>query len=70
MTTADVQHAIFAGNDIAMQWYALTHPTQPGMGGVVLQPLPGGGSSLQIGSSTMLVIGALVLVAAVVLLND
>ena len=70
MDTSDLTSAIFAGNDMAMQWWALTHQTAlPSPGTVVLQPTSRGGSSLQIGSGALLLI-ALVVIGGVILLKD
>ena len=58
----DVIAAIMAGNDVAMQWYALTHdqPLPDTQGGVFISP-----SSMRIGASSqtlvLLVLGGLAL---------
>jgi len=44
-TTNDLGDVIMAGNDVAMQWYAMTHQTQvPTRAPGIYTPLPGGGS--------------------------
>jgi hypothetical protein len=43
-TTQDLGDVITAGNDIALQWYALTHQTTiPTRNPGIYTPLPGGG---------------------------
>lgn len=71
MTSSDVQQAIFAGNDIAMQWYALTHQTvvPGGPGTITVQTPPGGGLNATFGSGTLVLVG-LGLIALVVLFHD
>lgn len=67
MNASDLSQAIFAGNDIAMQWYALTHQvTIPGPGTITVNPERG---SVQVGSG-VLVIVALLAVGAIFLLKD
>jgi len=63
MTSQDVARAIFAGNDVAMQWYALTHQTAiPGAAGTVVVTSPeSGGFSASFGSGTLLLIGAAII---------
>jgi hypothetical protein len=44
-TSEDLGDVIMAGNDVAMQWYAMTHQTQvPTRSPGIYTPLPGGGS--------------------------
>jgi hypothetical protein len=67
MTADQVGQAIFAGNDVMMQWYALTHQvTIPGPGTITMNPESG---SLQVGSG-ILVLGALLVIGAIFLLRD
>jgi len=63
MTSQELSHAIFAANDVALQWYAVTHQTAiPGAPGtVVIGTPPGGGLSATFGSGTMLLIGVALL---------
>jgi len=69
MTSRELAAALFAGNDIALQWYAVTHNTQiPGAAGsVVVQTPPGGGLSATFGSGTLLLVGIVVLGAVFLL---
>jgi hypothetical protein len=67
MTGSDLGKAIFAGNDIAMQWYALTHQVQiPGPGTVTVNPNSG---TVQVGSGILVLI-ALIAVGGFFLLKD
>ena len=67
MTASDLSQAIFAGNDIAMQWYGLTHQVAiPGAGTVTVNPESG---SVQVGSG-ILVLGALLIIGAIFMLKD
>ena len=67
MTASELGQAIFAGNDVAMQWYALTHQvTVPGPGTISVSPESG---SVQVGSG-ILVLAALLVLAAIFLLKD
>jgi len=63
MTGRELAAAIFAGNDVARQWYAVTHQTAiPGApGSVVVQTPPGGGLSATFGSGTLLLVGIVAL---------
>lgn len=66
MTREDLGSAIYAANDIGMQWYALTHQVaQPGIGTMTYRT-NGDSSSVQLGSGALVVIG--LAVVAVVLL--
>jgi hypothetical protein len=71
MTAQELSAAIFAGNDVALQWYAVTHNTAiPGApGSVVVQTPPGGGLSATFGSGTMLLVGVIA-IAAIFLLRS
>ena len=70
MTQSDLARAIFAGNDVAMQWYALTHQTQvPGPGTVNIATPPGGGINATFGSGTLVLV-ALGLIALIYALKD
>ena len=70
MTTQDLQQAIFAGNDIAMQWYALTHQqTGAQQQSVIVRPNPLGGGSATFSTGT-LVIAGIAIIAAVYLLRN
>jgi hypothetical protein len=66
MEARDVSDVIMLGNDIAMQWYALTHDTplpQPVM-------IPGTGIPTQVYTqTTQLMLIGLVVVAAVIILR-
>lgn len=66
MTSQELAAAIFAANDVALQWYAVTHQTAvPGTAGsIVVQTPPGGGISASFGPGTLLLVGV-ALVAAV-----
>lgn len=67
MNASDLSQAIFAGNDIAMQWYGLTHQVSiPGPGTVTVNPQSG---SVQVGSG-ILVLVAIVAIGAIFLLKD
>jgi hypothetical protein len=67
MTASELSQAIFAGNDIAMQWYGLTHQVAiPGAGTMTINPESG---SVQVGSG-ILILGGLLLLAAIFLLKD
>jgi len=67
MTASDLSQAIFAGNDIAMQWYGLTHQVAvPGPGTITVNPERG---SVQVGSGVLIIVGLLV-IGAVFLLKD
>jgi hypothetical protein len=67
MDARDLSQAIFAGNDIAMQWYGLTHQVAvPGAGTITVNPERG---SVQVGSGVLVIIGLLV-VGAIFLLKD
>lgn len=68
MTQQELAGAIFAANDIALQWYAVTHQQAvPGTpGSIVVSRPPDGGFSASFGSGTLLLVGAVIL--AVVLL--
>lgn len=70
MDRSDLGQAIYAGNDIAMQWYALTHQVvTPGVGTLTMQTNPDTGrTSLQVGSGALVLVG-LALVAAVLILK-
>lgn len=63
MERKDVLDAIMLGNDVAMQWYALTHDMPlPGTGGTVyVPPGPNTTGRLQISTGTILVLGGLAL---------
>jgi len=69
MTSQELAAAIFAGNDVALQWYAVTHnqaiPGAPGT--VVLQTPPGGGLSASFGSGTMLLVGVAIIALVFIL---
>ena len=70
MTQQELAAAIYAANEIGLQWYAATHQTAiPGTPGsvVVTQPA-GGGFSASFGSGTLL-LAAAVIIAAVLLLK-
>ena len=71
MTQDSLSRAIFSANDVALQWYAVTHnmavPGSPGS--VVVSTPQGGGLSASFGSGTLLLVG-LVIVAAVLILKD
>jgi hypothetical protein len=67
MDARDLSQAIFAGNDIAMQWYGLTHQvTIPNAGTVTVNPNSG---TVQVGSGILVLI-ALVVVGGFFLLKD
>jgi len=70
MTQGELTHAIFAANDVALQWYAVTHqqaiPGAPGT--VVVSTPPGGGLGMTFGSGTM-VLAVIAIVAAVLILK-
>jgi hypothetical protein len=67
MTASDLSKAIFAGNDIAMQWYGLTHQvTIPNAGTVTVNPNSG---TVQVGSGILVLI-ALIAVGGFFLLKD
>lgn len=67
MDSRDLTAAIFAGNDVAMQWYALTHNVpMPGAGTIQVQHTPQG-SSLQLGAGGLVLIGLVVIGAIIVL---
>lgn len=64
-TTQDLGDVIMAGNDIALQWYALTHQTTiPTRNPGIYTPLPGGGS-LAVNPNTLVLL-VLGIVAVVV----
>lgn len=59
----DLAAAIMAGNDAAMQWYALTHqttipvnPNQP-----IVEYSPGSGPRVALGNYGLLIIGAILI---------
>jgi hypothetical protein len=67
MTASDLSQAIFAGNDIAMQWYGLTHQVAiPNAGTVTVNPNTG---SVQVGSGILILVGLLA-IGAIFLLKD
>jgi len=68
MTSAELGSAIYAANDVALQWYLATHPTAPAGDRVVIQPTAGGGLAASFGSGTLLLVGVAI-IAAVVLLK-
>lgn len=66
MNATDWATILNSGNDIALQWYAISHQTQvPALPSY--QPTPGGGRINLPSGSTVLIGIALVLVAVVVL---
>lgn len=69
-TSSDLANAIMMGNQVALQWYAVTHQTAiPGTpGSVVISPTSGGGYSASFGSGSLLIVGLLV-VGAIILLK-
>lgn len=70
MTKDDLLSAIGAGNDVAMQWYALTHQqTLPSATSIIAQRNAAGQASLQIGSGTIVLLG-LAIVAVVLIVNN
>jgi len=71
MTSGELTRAIFTANDVALQWYAVTHQTAvPGApGSVVMTSPPGGGFSATFGSGT-LVLAALGLLAVVFIMKS
>jgi len=68
MTSQELGAAVYAANDIALQWYLATHATAPAADRVVIQPVAGGGLAASFGSGTMLLVGVAI-IAAVVLLK-
>jgi hypothetical protein len=68
VTQSEMLQAIMAGNEVALQWYAVTHgqqlPAAPGSVSVY-RPPGGTGWSASFGSGT-LVIGALVIIGLVI----
>lgn len=65
MDRSNVLDAIMLGNDVAMQWYALSHDIPaPNQGGIVYQPTSG---RFQASSGTILVIGGLLIGAYLLL---
>lgn len=69
-TGEDLATAIMLGNQVALQWYAVTHNTAiPGTpGSVVISPTSSGGYSASFGSGSLLIIGLLI-VGAIVLMK-
>lgn len=68
MTRQELAAAIFAANDVALQWYQATHSDAPAAGRVIIAPQPGGGLSASFGSGTLVLVGV-ALIAVVVLLK-
>jgi hypothetical protein len=66
MTSQDVSRIVMAGNDIAMQWYALANDRQMPTGSITVAPTGSGGISASFSPGTLLVFGA-VIVAAVLI---
>lgn len=65
---SDLAQAIMAGNQVAMQWYAVTHQQQatPSIGGMVIQPTTTGGYSASFGTGSLallLILGVVVVIA-------
>jgi hypothetical protein len=64
-TTQDLGDVIMAGNDVAMQWYAMTHQTTiPTRSPGIYTPLPGGGSvAIDPKTVVLLVLGVIAIIA-------
>lgn len=69
MTQQELAAAIYAANDIGLQWYAVTHQTQvPGTpGSIVVQRPSDGGFSATFGSGTLLLVAAAIVAAVLIL---
>lgn len=63
-TTQDLGDVITAGNDIALQWWAITHQTTiPTRNPGIYTPLPGGGSvAINPNALVFLVLGVVALI--------
>lgn len=69
MTAEDWARLGLLGNEIGLQWYAVTHPgTQLPNQNVIQTPLPGGGS-VRVDTTGLLVVGVIIVIAAVVVLK-
>ncbi len=66
MNSQDVSRIVMAGNDIALQWYALTHDRELPTGSIVVSPTGSGGVSASFSPGTLMLAG-LVIVAAVLI---
>lgn len=67
MTTQDAIDIATASNNVALQWYILTHP-QANLP-IVSTPLPGGGQ-LNVNSNSATIVIVVVIAAAVLLLTS
>lgn len=69
MSAEDWARLGLLGNEIGMQWYALTHPqaTLPNQN-MITSPLPGGGQ-VRIDTNGILIVGVIIVIAAVVLIK-
>ena len=65
MTNTDWAGLIIATNEAAMQWYSMvSQKPLPATSDAVVTPLPGGGH-LQVGTNTILILGAIVVAVLV-----
>ncbi len=63
MNETDWAQVIMSGNEVAMQWYALTHDQPlPGNDGVIFSPLPGIRAGVSSQTIVVLLLGGLALV--------
>jgi hypothetical protein len=66
MTSQDVSRIVMAGNDIALQWYALTHDRELPTGSISITPTGSGGVSATFAPGTMLLMAAVVVAAVLI----
>lgn len=62
MNETDWAQVIMSGNEVAMQWYALTHDQPlPGNDGIIFAPVPGVRAGISSQSIVLLALGGLAL---------
>ncbi len=63
MDDTDWAQVIMSGNEVAMQWYALTHDQPlPGNDGIIFSPIPGVRAGVSSQTIVLLVLGIAALV--------